>query len=194
MALVYRNILGPVAGPDGTVLALGELRVKPLAPIVDGTTFISPEELVIPIEDGLFTLVLAAPANYEFLVIDQYDETLWNFQAGLSGESAADIRLSELYLLSGVEVDDVIDLSFTFPQLLDVPLTYTDQAGKLVAVNEAEDGLVFTTPLPITTGSGSPEGAVTAPVGSMFLRTDGGVGTTLYVKESGTGNTGWAAK
>jgi hypothetical protein len=46
----------------------------------------------------------------------------------------------------------------------------------------------------VLTGAGTPERAVTAPVGSMFLRTDGGAGTTLYVKESGTGNTGWAAK
>lgn len=45
-----------------------------------------------------------------------------------------------------------------------------------------------------TSGTGSPEGVVTAPVGSLYTRTDGGAGTTLYVKESGTGNTGWAAK
>ena len=42
--------------------------------------------------------------------------------------------------------------------------------------------------------SGDPEGSVTASVGSMYTRTDGGAGTTLYVKESGTGNTGWVAK
>ena len=46
----------------------------------------------------------------------------------------------------------------------------------------------------ILAGSGSPESAVTAPVGSIYLRTDGGAATTLYVKESGSGNTGWAAK
>lgn len=45
-----------------------------------------------------------------------------------------------------------------------------------------------------TSGAGTPEGVVTAPVGSLFTRTDGGAGTTLYVKQSGTGNTGWAAK
>lgn len=45
-----------------------------------------------------------------------------------------------------------------------------------------------------TSGSGSPEGVVTAPVGSIYLRTDGGAGTTFYVKESGAGNTGWIAK
>jgi peroxiredoxin len=31
-------------------------------------------------------------------------------------------------------------------------------------------------------------------VGSLFLRTDGGANTTLYIKESGSGNTGWVAK
>jgi hypothetical protein len=46
----------------------------------------------------------------------------------------------------------------------------------------------------VSTGSGTPEGAVTAPVGSIFLRSDGGASTTFYVKQTGTGNTGWAAK
>lgn len=45
-----------------------------------------------------------------------------------------------------------------------------------------------------TSGTGTPEGAVTATVGSLFTRTDGGAATTLYVKESGVGNTGWVAK
>lgn len=45
-----------------------------------------------------------------------------------------------------------------------------------------------------TSGTGTPEGAVTATVGSLFTRTDGGASTTLYIKESGTGNTGWVAK
>lgn len=44
-----------------------------------------------------------------------------------------------------------------------------------------------------TTGAGSPEGVVTAVVGSTFRRTDGGTNTTLYRKESGAGNTGWVA-
>lgn len=43
-------------------------------------------------------------------------------------------------------------------------------------------------------GSGNPEGAVTAPVASIFTRIDGGTGTTLYVKEAGSGDTGWVAK
>ena len=43
-------------------------------------------------------------------------------------------------------------------------------------------------------GAGSPEGVVTAMIGSLFLNSTGGAGTSLYVKESGTGNTGWVAK
>jgi hypothetical protein len=44
-------------------------------------------------------------------------------------------------------------------------------------------------------GKGSPEGVVKAAVGSLYLRSDGGSGSTLYIKESG-GNTanGWVAK
>ena len=47
-----------------------------------------------------------------------------------------------------------------------------------------------------TSGSGSPEGVVYGPIGSMYTRTNGGAGTTLYVKESGAynTNTGWVAK
>lgn len=45
-----------------------------------------------------------------------------------------------------------------------------------------------------TSGVGTPEGAVVAPVGSLYTRTNGGALTTLYIKESGSGNTGWVAK
>jgi hypothetical protein len=44
------------------------------------------------------------------------------------------------------------------------------------------------------TGLGTPEGAVTAAVGSLYTRVNGGAGSTLYIKETGTGNTGWVAK
>src|SRR5215203_2917226 len=39
--------------------------------------------------------------------------------------------------------------------------------------------------LKILKGAGSPEGVVNAPAGSLFLRTDGGPTSTLYVKTSG---------
>ena len=46
----------------------------------------------------------------------------------------------------------------------------------------------------VRAGTGTPEGAVTAPVGSIYMRADGGAGTSFYVKQSGTGNTGWVGK
>ena len=43
-------------------------------------------------------------------------------------------------------------------------------------------------------GTGSPEGVVSANIGSTYRRLDGGASTSFYVKESGTGNTGWVGK
>ena len=43
-------------------------------------------------------------------------------------------------------------------------------------------------------GTGTPEGSIISAVGGLWRRTDGGTSTTLYVKESGTSNTGWVAK
>jgi hypothetical protein len=58
--------------------------------------------------------------------------------------------------------------------------------GQKVCMNTACDRY-------LAAGAGAPESAVTASVGSIWLRTDGGTGTTEYRKESGTGNTGWVA-
>jgi hypothetical protein len=44
----------------------------------------------------------------------------------------------------------------------------------------------------VYSGTGSPEGVVTEKVGAMFIRRDGTNGTLVYVKNTGTGNTGWA--
>ena len=43
-------------------------------------------------------------------------------------------------------------------------------------------------------GYGSPESVVVADQGSLYLRLDGGANTSLYVKTSGSGATGWTAK
>jgi hypothetical protein len=51
-----------------------------------------------------------------------------------------------------------------------------------------DNGLAF------QSGTGSPEAVLTGPIGSVYLRTDGGATTTLYVKTSGSGATGWTSK
>lgn len=45
----------------------------------------------------------------------------------------------------------------------------------------------------VFSGYGSPEGVVTAGIGSMYMRVDGGANTATYRKETGDGNTGWVA-
>lgn len=43
--------------------------------------------------------------------------------------------------------------------------------------------------------AGTPEGNVTGNVGDLCINTNGGAGTTLYVKETGNNtSTGWVAK
>lgn len=59
---------------------------------------------------------------------------------------------------------------------------------------DAADGVQYQSGAKDLSGSGTPEAAITAPVGSTFRRSDGGAGTSFYVKESGSGNTGWVAK
>jgi hypothetical protein len=46
----------------------------------------------------------------------------------------------------------------------------------------------------VYTGIGTPLNVVSAGIGSLYLRQDGGASTSLYVKESGTDASGWVAK
>lgn len=47
----------------------------------------------------------------------------------------------------------------------------------------------------LRTGDGDPSGVVEEPVGTLWLRRDGGAGSTLYVKETGGAtSSGWVAK
>ena len=45
-----------------------------------------------------------------------------------------------------------------------------------------------------TKGLGTPEGNVAGDIGDLYVNATGGAATTLYVKTSGTGKTGWTAK
>lgn len=64
------------------------------------------------------------------------------------------------------------------------------------AYEVSTDGLLLNGAVRVLAGAGSPEGAVAAPIGSLFLRDDGSTSTTLYVKTAGTATslTGWTAK
>jgi hypothetical protein len=64
---------------------------------------------------------------------------------------------------------------------------YPSSGVVLVGGNHGAPGAIYSC-------TGTPEGVITAGIGSLALRRDGGASTTLYVKTSGTGNTGWTAK
>lgn len=49
-------------------------------------------------------------------------------------------------------------------------------------------------PQRLYSGTGSPENVVAATIGAIYVDEAGGIGSTLYVKEAGSGDTGWAAK
>ena len=74
-----------------------------------------------------------------------------------------------------------------------------DQArvDKVVSLGSADHAFneLFLGDIKILSGTGDPSAGsgTAAPQGSMFLRTDGGASTTLYVKTGG-GNTDWTAK
>lgn len=85
-----------------------------------------------------------------------------------------------------MDVDGAIDLKHGSGTLcISTSATGVDlPAGKAVKIGTPS----------IYSGSGAPEGSQTAVVGSLYMRSDGGANTSLYVKESGSGNTGWVAK
>jgi hypothetical protein len=66
---------------------------------------------------------------------------------------------------------------------------FVTTAGSVVAANRFKLG--SDTGPSINYGTGSPEGVLSAPIGSLYFRTDGGTGSSVYQKDIGTGNTGW---
>ena len=125
----------------------------------------------------LFELVDVSPAprgsgNY-VLSVDDQGAPFWESQSTFDGlgNHTATIDLN----MAGNEVANAADATSG------TGLTTLNQVEVLI------EGY-------IRAGTGSPEGVVAAPVGTLYVDTSGGTGTTLYVKESGTGNTGWVAK
>jgi hypothetical protein len=79
---------------------------------------------------------------------------------------------------SAVLGTEIISANNVNPSTIGLQYNMIDQASKLLTLY----------------GAGSPEGAVTASPGSIYFNKSGGASTTLYVKQTGTGNTGWVGK
>lgn len=71
-------------------------------------------------------------------------------------------------------------------QTLDVSQRLADEQGRSTPYLEN-----FLYLREILMGSGSPEGVVSATPTTLYMDTAGLSGSILYIKQSGTGNTGW---
>lgn len=78
-------------------------------------------------------------------------------------------------------------------QILNRQILRVDTLDK--EMTQAQSDIATLKGLPIMTGTGTPVGLIAAPVGTLYLRLDGGTSTTLYVKETGGASaSGWVAK
>lgn len=93
-----------------------------------------------------------------------------------------------------------IDRAFKLDETLDASLydlrVPVGTPGQVVGWNAAANALVnlsaASAASAYTTGAGSPEGIITAAVGTLYAQNDGANGKTLWRKRTGSGNTGWA--
>jgi len=145
VAVLYRDITGTINDAQGTALASGTLSALATTPIVDGTIFLAPKEVVVDITAGTFTLQLAAGAYYDFQVMGVDGEVYWSFQAPLTDESAGEISIAELYLISvaGDTIDPEMEFLTRWLSLTDTPESFVGQANRSVVVNNTEDALEF---------------------------------------------------
>lgn len=105
---------------------------------------------------------------------------------GAAGSVAGTVRATKFQIGGGTSSFPMFDNSGTSARVV-----LADGSGLAPLVASQ---FVLSGGASFTSGSGSPEGVVTASVGSFYSRTDGGSGTSAYFKESGSGNTGWVAR
>jgi len=86
---------------------------------------------------------------------------------------------------------DDLDTGELAVNIIDKRLYTEDDSNNVVELGINPSALTLGGAVTITTGSGTPNGAVTANIGSLYLRTDSNAEGNLYTKTSTTGNTGW---
>lgn len=134
---------------------------------------------------GNFTLTSTSPSKTE-MALTSFNGyiNVPNFIIGGTGTTSASLGV----IGTGTQLRTNYDaLNYTdFTTGLTGNLTIAPSGGNLTV-----SGALSSTYIKF--GSGTPEGSVTAPVGSYYSRTDGSTGTSFYIKQSGSGNTGWTA-
>ena len=116
-----------------------------------------------------------------------------------AADTASNRGVVSWYQTQGLTVTNVVGTSYKAYWISQLSTAETIPSTGIVKDNFRTDNITQQdyTKFPIHyegSGSGSPEGVVLAGVGSVWYRNNGGANTSLYIKESGTTNTGWVAK
>ena len=123
----------------------------------------------------------------------------WNQAYGSTSPSAAVgiTNLSNTHTLATATISNssgntiFSGVSSTIIKSLSNGLSLSSANGTLYLATGTNTLNFQTTGALLIANSIAPNGNYTAPVGSIYMNTGGSAGTTLYTKETGTGNTGW---
>lgn len=139
MAIVTRQITGPIETPEHEVVTTGLMRVMLLYPIAEGDIFVAPFKLEYTITDGdlPITCKLATPGWYQFKIFDLVDERVWTFQVMVYPNSGTSISIAELWLLSRLEDGPDTDVP---PEQIDLSLFGSDGAAEDEVLTATGDG------------------------------------------------------
>ena len=116
-----------------------------------------------------------------------------------SGDTSSNRGVISFYQVQGLTITNVVGSSYKDYWIAQSATAETYASTGIVKDNYRTDNITqldFTL-FPIFyegSGAGTPESAVVAGIGSVWHRNNGGSNTCLYIKESGTSNTGWVAK
>jgi hypothetical protein len=150
--------------------------------------------------NSIFGLKCSGNTGYDLYFANDHNSVYGFYSEGNSGGGSGGIYFSDTsasnVVLGGEwEMADVLDESTAKSNAY---ILFGSPAGGLFNAGVGADLRAgkhsYSSARFITWGADSPEGVVTASVGAIYLRTNGSTTTTLYVKTSGTGNTGWTAK
>ncbi len=180
------DVVGPAAASDHALARFDLVTGKLLQD--SAVTLSDAGDLALPTADwplGAWTLARTAGANGAFSLSQRGTGPLQivasdaaEIRFSTNGTTRARLAATGAFLPGANLGTSIGELASRFAEVF---------AERVNLGTTAADGVV------LSSGVGSPEGAVTGSVGSVYLRRNGAGGTTLYVKESGTGTTGWTA-
>jgi hypothetical protein len=133
------------------------------------------------------------------------DNVIHNGNIATAGFTITDGTIETAYRFDGITANTLTgDELYSFGLMGYYPtMKLTDRASGYSFYLQAQN---LSTPVSVSTpvnsgimvaaihGIGSPETVITANIGTMYINDLGGAGVTLWIKESGTGNTGWVNK